>query len=147
MLPGKVRIVGHDEDGADLGQEVALRLLGMGEAKDPLLAEGDCHNRGTEHEVLGLVVVRSNVVAEFSIVPVEEQAIESVIDSLPAPGKEGIEHGGDWLSFAGPAAEVVILAISLLPAGQLGQFAHHLEVVETLRMEVPKDLEPGPVRV
>jgi hypothetical protein len=45
VLPDTVRVVGHDEDGAGLGQEASLDLLfGMSQSKDPLLAEGNGHD-------------------------------------------------------------------------------------------------------
>ncbi len=108
------------------------------EAENPLLPKRNGDDRALPVQVLGVVPVWTYVVTLFSVVPIEQEAIEAGINVLLSPFEEGHHFRGDGEGdIAGPGV-VVALAIGLLPAGSLDFPTPHFDGVVFGRMLVPK---------
>ena len=81
--------------------------------------------------------------AKAAIVPIQQQAVETRVDTLTRPPEQRFEQSGDWQRPIYTAGVVVIHAVSLLPARSLHQPPVHADLVELFRMQRPKRFELG----
>ena len=89
VLPRQVRLVRHDEHRPFPCREVAPPLGSwMAQPENPPLAERDRHDRHTDDHARRAVVMRPDVVPELPVIPVQEQAVELVVNDVPAPGED-----------------------------------------------------------
>jgi hypothetical protein len=117
VLPGQICSVGNDEDRPVGSGEIAPHSgLRVTQSKDPHRAEGDRDDRRSRQHVLGAIVVRADVMAETAVVPVQEQAIEPMVDGPSSPRRDGLEHCGHGISLVHPTCVVVVASEGLLPA-------------------------------
>src|SRR5690606_27068781 len=89
----------------------------------------------------------SDVVAETTVVPIAKEAVEPVVDALPAPRNERLDlrnrHGQSLERKRGIHAPrvLVVLPVCLLPPGCLDFPAVDFDPVELARMKRPGDVE------
>ena len=109
MLPRQVRLVRRDEHRRVPCRELCLRLVfGWLSRENPPLAERDRHDRHTDDHARRAVVMRPDVVPELPVIPVQEQAVELVVNDVPAPGEDRSALLGQGQRPVGPPGVVII---------------------------------------
>src|SRR4051794_21750727 len=86
-------------------------------------------------------MVRTDVMAETAIIPVQEQAVEPIVDGPTSPLQDGIEQWGNGFGPVRPARVVIVGSVGLLPAGRADEPSMHLDFMVILGMQIPKSLE------
>ena len=99
MRPSQVGGKGHDKDRSWLGGEILIPFALPGaDPENSGLPQGQGHNGAARNQVLGAVAVLADVVAEATVVPGHQNAIEAIINGVLRPVPEGGNCLWHWLS-------------------------------------------------
>lgn len=151
MSPGKVGGKGHHEyrpiDRVEIDRTAALIGPPPGpKPENTFFAERDCDYRSAMDQIDGAVAVPTDVMPQLSVIPIQQNAIETLINSLVKPLKQWHQRLRDRKRLVDLASIAIVHPIGLLPSGDMHEPSVDFDLVKLRWVHRPKRLKASRVR-